>query len=223
MNLSDDPEVDTATLQQMAYNSNFTEDINIRMRVPETITVEDKIDEDQHNRNPPNFFHPSISSKYDAQNSLTALKMEVPDRIVVSVGKDGVQYDQGEMRVPSPEYGAYNPEPHLVSLKTPPRVLTLQDHSFNALDVNSQLPDDENNPEQPSFHGQSGSALTDSSMEDMDEVTLMRKQVYKLHKRLSLLEQEQATRVQRDYIVYGVTAALWLLNGWFLYNHRRLY
>lgn len=84
MNISDDPEVDAATLQQMAYNSNFTEDINIRMRVPETITVENADQQDQYSRNPPNYYHPSIESKLDARNNSAALKMEVPDRIIVS-------------------------------------------------------------------------------------------------------------------------------------------
>ncbi|XP_076811686.1 mitochondrial fission factor-like isoform X2 [Clavelina lepadiformis] len=280
---SSTPELDNdpAVLQQLAYNSDFTENISNQMRVPDTLTVgsTETVGDGQIN--------------YNNSWGNPALKMEVPDRIVVSVGEQGVEYSEGK-DLPSPTYPRRDFDQIPVSLRTPPRTLTLHDRNLEVMDVGNKTPDKNDDDENRTATlirkssleydagtyviGQAASAgesalnsrsmlenlqneskkfyrdvitklkrlshsdgmdesecdernaaseqlglVEHSSSEELDDVAVMRKQIFKMHRRIAVLEKDHEARVRRDYCIYGITIAFWLVNGWFLYNHRRLY
>ncbi|XP_069069604.1 mitochondrial fission factor isoform X2 [Pleurodeles waltl] len=65
-----------------------------------------------------------------------------------------------------------------------------------------------------------GLATLDSTLEGTpDDMTLvdaasLRRQIIKLNRRLLLLEEENKERAKREMIMYSITVAFWLLNGW---------
>ncbi|XP_076811687.1 mitochondrial fission factor-like isoform X3 [Clavelina lepadiformis] len=226
---SSTPELDNdpAVLQQLAYNSDFTENISNQMRVPDTLTVgsTETVGDGQIN--------------YNNSWGNPALKMEVPDRIVVSVGEQGVEYSEGK-DLPSPTYPRRDFDQIPVSLRTPPRTLTLHDRNLEVMDlalevsssvskVGNKTPDKNDDDENRTATLISNAAseqlglVEHSSSEELDDVAVMRKQIFKMHRRIAVLEKDHEARVRRDYCIYGITIAFWLVNGWFLYNHRRLY
>uniref|UniRef100_H2Z159 Mitochondrial fission factor n=1 Tax=Ciona savignyi TaxID=51511 RepID=H2Z159_CIOSA len=199
----------------------YYEDINAKMTVPSKLSaLQENDDGYQYYQQTSNFS--SDHETYIANNP--ALRMEVPERIVVSVGETGSKFSAGDARSSSPVYNTAYTSATTVSLATPPRILTVQDSPLYRQPEEPESSD--RGPESPgSLVGHSDQmALTDySSIEDLDEASLMRKQIFKLHRRVTALEQQQLEMKKVNYCVYGLTVAFWLINGWFLYTHRRLY
>ncbi|KAJ6669344.1 hypothetical protein lerEdw1_008153 [Lerista edwardsae] len=56
----------------------------------------------------------------------------------------------------------------------------------------------------------------DGTPEDMTVVDAasLRRQIIKLNRRLQLLEEENKERAKREMIMYSITVAFWLINGW---------
>lgn len=205
-------EEDLDVLKNMAYHSRYTEDINLRMRVPQTITV---IPTD-------NGLDPVDPDK----NMFPKLPMQVPDRIVCSVGERGTEYTQGELPIVSDSQYVASED---VPLRPPPRVLTVQHQDSN-------LPERENgdNKDQHNMLNECNVSIPidtyDNSLinhskfgniEDVEDNSLLRRQIYKMHQRLSYLEQQEALRLTRDYWVYGVAAAVLVFNGFTWLTQRR--
>jgi len=69
----DNPQADAAVLQQLAYDSNYTEDISVRMRVPDKLTVASR-----------NTRFKGQTSDFMESGQNAAFKMDVPERIVIS-------------------------------------------------------------------------------------------------------------------------------------------
>nr|XP_026691381.1 mitochondrial fission factor homolog B isoform X2 [Ciona intestinalis] len=276
-------DLETTNSNQLVNDNNYTEDINTRMKVPTKLSALQENGDDYPAPYQQMSTFSADQERYIAANP--ALRMEVPERIVVSVGESGSKFSAGDARSSSPLFD--QPYAATVSLATPPRVLTVQDsplyrnseethsshkanHSTdsllapNVLDLNQvkvkpvmgasdaadafinphqlldnlqkeskkfyeqvmaklrQTESDDSDSDTDGYSDQM--ALTDlSSTEDLDDVSLMKKQIFKLHRRITVLEKHQSDTNRINYCVYGFTVAFWLLNGWFLYNHRRLY
>ncbi|XP_078488456.1 mitochondrial fission factor isoform X1 [Ciona intestinalis] len=276
-------DLETTNPNLLVNDNNYTEDINTRMKVPSKLSALQENGDDY-----PAPYHQMSTFSADQERYIAAnpaLRMEVPERIVVSVGESGSKFSAGDARSSSPLFD--QPYAATVSLATPPRVLTVQDSPLyrnseeinssnkanhspdsllapNVLDLNQvkvkpvmeasdavdafinphqlldnlqkeskkfyeqvmaklrQTESDDSDSDTDGYSDQM--ALTDlSSTEDLDDVSLMRKQIFKLHRRITVLEKHQSDTNRINYCVYGFTVAFWLLNGWFLYNHRRLY
>lgn len=176
--------------------------------------------------------------KQDPRFNDNSFTMQVPDKIVVLVGETGnVGYRQGQ----------YNDDNDLISfvpdqinidpvaLTTPPRVLTLSDRNLDAEDY---IPDDPIETElfkenKTNIKEDSQSSLSSQNHLDnnvissegipgpVDNVTLLRRQVFKLHRRITNIERNQVEKNSKDMYMYAVAAALFLFNGIFLYRNRK--
>ncbi|XP_026691382.2 mitochondrial fission factor homolog B isoform X2 [Ciona intestinalis] len=213
-------DLETTNPNLLVNDNNYTEDINTRMKVPSKLSALQENGDDY-----PAPYHQMSTFSADQERYIAAnpaLRMEVPERIVVSVGESGSKFSAGDARSSSPLFD--QPYAATVSLATPPRVLTVQDSPLyrNSEEINSSNKANHSPDSLLAYSDQM--ALTDlSSTEDLDDVSLMRKQIFKLHRRITVLEKHQSDTNRINYCVYGFTVAFWLLNGWFLYNHRRLY
>ena len=209
---SNNTEEDLDALKNMAYHSSYTEDINLRMRVPQTITVIPSESGPE----------PQYSGK-----SYPKLPMQVPDRIVCSVGESGTEYTQGELPIIPPSQYMTSED---VPLRPPPRVLTVQHQDLDLGEKENGTSGSKNeyimvtqrNPSSLDIsHNSSSNPANIGNIEDIEDTSLLRRQIYKMHQRLTYLEQQEALRLTRDYWVYGVAAAVLVFNGFAWLTQRR--
>lgn len=200
------------------YYPEFNVDINKQMRVPKSIRVnEDYINENSAVTN--------TSTWNQMSNTMEKLEMHVPERILV-VGQE----QHVGTKAPPPEIVLENAvmrtEPAIVRVQTPPRILTLDDHYFPAVDeeevphvneianpVNTR-PRTYNTETQIVKHVReptpSYNAL-DVSLQPNEEIQHLRRQVGKLNRRVMALELDMLQRQQRDRILYIATIAYFIL------------
>ncbi|XP_043926362.1 mitochondrial fission factor isoform X5 [Protopterus annectens] len=218
------PASEVAEINRIQYELEYTEGINQRMRVPEKLKVA-PTDGDPSSGIMSGFSHPSVA-------------MQVPERIVVAGNTEEVPF----ARPRDLDLIQATPlEP--LSLKTPPRVLTLSERPLDFLDMERVVPPTPQSEEVRS-HGrprrersmsenasrQNGQMVRNDSVfgisamdstfegtpEDMTVVdaAALRRQIIKLNRRLQLLEEENKERAKREMIMYSITVAFWLLNSW---------
>ncbi|XP_009075608.1 PREDICTED: mitochondrial fission factor isoform X6 [Acanthisitta chloris] len=222
------PAAEMAEINRLQYEMEYTEGISLRMRVPEKLKVA-----------PPNTDLENGSQEGFPSASVT---MQVPERIVVAG-------DSGDMPFSRPadldvlQSTSLKP----LALKTPPRVISLNERPLDFLDLEKppqQTPQSEevrsvgrlkrersmseNATRQngqlsrnESIYGLSNFDTTlEGTPDDMtvvDAVSL-RRQIIKLNRRLQLLEEENKERTKREMIMYSISAAFWLLNTWFWFR-----
>ncbi|XP_034460463.1 mitochondrial fission factor homolog B isoform X6 [Hippoglossus hippoglossus] len=213
------PTAEMAEMNRIQYELDYTEGISQRMRIPEMLKV---ANED------PNF---------GSQEVPRSVLMQVPERIVISGDSSDSQYSRPR------DLDLIQSTPlEALSLKTPPRVLTLNDRPLDFMEEEQRgAPDNEelrpqgrvrrersaseNTPvRQNSQPMKNESALALSSYEasldagpdDMTVVdaTTLRRQLIKLNRRLQHLEEENKERAKREMILYSVSVAFWLVNTW---------
>ncbi|XP_051963464.1 mitochondrial fission factor homolog B isoform X2 [Xyrauchen texanus] len=102
------PTAEMAEMNRIHYELEYTEGISQRMRIPEQLKVAPYGSEEQ-------------------EPELEALMMQVPDRIIVAGDSDDSQFSR------SRDYDLIQSTPieATLSLKTPPRVLTLNERPFD--------------------------------------------------------------------------------------------
>lgn len=212
----------------MQYEIDYTEGISQRMRVPEKLKVASSNTESD--------------PKADGEISYPGSIMQVPERIVVT----GQSEDGSFSRPADLDLIQTTPfEP--LSLKTPPRVLTLSERPLDFLDLErttAATPQSEEvrhmgrqkrersvsentirqNGQLVRNDSMYAVATLDSTMDGTpDDLTLvdaasLRRQIIKLNRRLLLLEEENKERVRREMVMYSITVAFWLLNSWFWFR-----
>ncbi|XP_066601143.1 transport and Golgi organization protein 11 isoform X2 [Prorops nasuta] len=201
------------------YETNFTFDINKRMRVPKTIRVNgDYADDDLHSITGPNWSQMNGSEKFD---------MHVPDRILV-VGQEQHLGTKAPPREIILENAVMPPEPGIVRVQTPPRVLTLDDHYFPAVDEDHPAPFVEEvrgtvapnvpNPAETQIvrHTREQTPAynaLDVSLAPSEEITHLRRQVGKLNRRVMAVELEMIQHQQREKIFYAITLAYFIIKA----------
>ncbi|XP_051963465.1 mitochondrial fission factor homolog B isoform X3 [Xyrauchen texanus] len=215
------PTAEMAEMNRIHYELEYTEGISQRMRIPEQLKVAPYGSEEQ-------------------EPELEALMMQVPDRIIVAGDSDDSQFSR------SRDYDLIQSTPieATLSLKTPPRVLTLNERPFDFQEMeqssSASQPSEEvrtqsktrrersvsenkgvhHNVQLPRNDSMYALATLDSTLEggvdDMAVVdaTSLRRQIVKLNRRLQLLEEENKERAKREMIMYSVTVAFWLINSW---------
>lgn len=220
------PTAEMAEINRIQYELDYTEGISQSMRIPEQLRMAP--------------YEHSEQQEFMDQNALHTTMMQVPERIVVAGDNDESQFSiprDLDLIQSTPQESAF-------SLKTPPRVLTLNERSLDFLEMEqpssiSQHSEDVRTQsrtrrersvsENTSMHhnGQLNRndsmlalATLDSTQEGgIDDVALvdatsLRRQIVKLNQRLQLLEEENKERAKREMVMYSVTVAFWLINSW---------
>ncbi|XP_011864576.1 PREDICTED: transport and Golgi organization protein 11 isoform X2 [Vollenhovia emeryi] len=201
------------------YDPNFPADINARMRVPRSIRVNgDCLEEDIAVTN---------RTMWSQIPAMEKLEMHVPDRILV-VGQE----QHVGTKAPPPEIVLENAvmrtEPAIVRVQTPPRVLTLGNHYFPAVDEEEPpvhhnevvkavdvAPKTYNAETQITRHVREQTPFNalDVSLPPSEEVQHLRRQVGKLNRRVMALELDMLHRQQRDKLLYMATIAYFILKA----------
>ncbi|XP_034723525.1 mitochondrial fission factor homolog B isoform X6 [Etheostoma cragini] len=216
------PTAEMAEMNRIQYELEYTEGISQRMRIPEMLRVAPQAHED-----------PNLGSQ-EVPHSVT---MQVPERIVIAGDSNDSQFSRPR------DLDLIQSTPlDTLSLKTPPRVLTLSDRPLDFLEEEQRAaPDSEEFRPQarvrrersasenaaarhnsPLTRNDSALALStyegtlDAAPDDMTVVdaTTLRRQLIKLNRRLQHLEEENKERTKREMILYSVTVAFWLVNTW---------
>ncbi|XP_035536300.1 mitochondrial fission factor homolog B isoform X3 [Morone saxatilis] len=217
------PTAEMAEMNRIQYELEYTEGISQRMRIPEMLQVGSQGRED-----------PNVGS----QEVPHSVIMQVPERIVITG-------DSNDPQFPRPrDLDLIQSTPlETLSLKTPPRVLTLSDQPLDFMEEEQRVaPDSEEvlRPQGRLRRERSASenaaarhnsqlvrndsalvlstfeATLDGGSDDMTVVdaTTLRRQLIKLNRRLQHLEEENKERAKREMILYSVTVAFWLVNTW---------
>ncbi|XP_004561450.1 mitochondrial fission factor homolog B isoform X3 [Maylandia zebra] len=217
------PTADIAEINRIHYELEYTEGISQRMRIPEMLKVAPTAHED-----------PNLGS----QEVPHSVIMQVPERIVVAGGSDDSQFSRPR------DLDLIQSTPlEMLSLKTPPRVLTLNERPLDFMEDDQRVAPDSEEVLRPQgrlrrersasenaavrqntqlMRNDSALALStyepslDGTADDMTVVdaTTLRRQLIKLNRRLQHLEEENKERTKREMILYSVTVAFWLINTW---------
>ncbi|XP_043481520.1 transport and Golgi organization protein 11 [Leptopilina heterotoma] len=205
------------------FDSNFTRDINNRMRVPKNIQVNGEFaDEENNSTNGSTWSQILANDKYE---------MHVPDRILV-VGQEQHIGTKSIPREITLENAVLKPaDTGLVRMQTPPRVLTLDNHYFPMLDdddedmpVNEPLEmvtatpktNRQYNDNQITRHVREQTPFNttlDVTLTPSEEVQHLRRQVGKLHRRIIAVESQIMQRQQRDKILYAISLTYFFLKA----------
>jgi len=197
------------------FDSNFTLDINQKMRVPKSIRVSgDFTDEDVPGMN---------GSAWNVMSK--KLEMHVPDRILVA-GQEQHIGTKAPPREIALENAVLPSEPTMVRCITPPRVLTLDTHYFPTADEDVRQNTStgfEEAPSKPhdSFNETQVAArhhireqtpaygVLDTSLPPGEEVQQLRRQVGKLNRRVMAIESEIQQQQQKMKLMY-IMAAMYI-------------
>ncbi|XP_006119962.1 mitochondrial fission factor isoform X10 [Pelodiscus sinensis] len=218
------PDAEMAEINRIQYEMEYTEGISQRMRVPEKLKVA-----------PPNA---DLEQGFQEGLSNASVTMQVPERIVVAGNNEDTPFSR-----PS-DLDLIQPAPFKpLSLKTPPRVISLSERPLDFLDLERPPPQTPQSEEvrsvgrlkrersmsenaarqngqlvrNDSIYGLSNMDTTlEGAPDDMSVVDAasLRRQIIKLNRRLQLLEEENKERAKREMIMYSITVAFWLLNSW---------
>lgn len=217
------PTAEMAEMNRIQYELEYTEGISQRMRIPEMLKVAPQARDDH-----------SVGSQEVPQGVM----MQVPERIVIAG-------DSNDPQFPRPrDLDLIQSTPlETLSLKTPPRVLTLNERPLDFLEEEQRAAPESEEVLRPQgrlrrersasenaaarhhsqlMHNDSALALStyeatlDGGPDDMTVVdaTTLRRQLIKLNRRLQHLEEENKERARREMILYSVTVAFWLVNTW---------
>nr|XP_046244657.1 mitochondrial fission factor homolog B isoform X4 [Scatophagus argus] len=217
------PTAEMAEINRIQYELEYTEGISQRMRIPEMLKVGPQAHED-----------PNVGS----QEVPHSVIMQVPERIVVAGDSNDPQFSRPR------DLDLIQSTPlETLSLKTPPRVLTLSERPLDFLEEDQRVAPDSEEVLRPQgrlrrersasenaaarhnshlTHNDSALALStyeatlDGGPDDMTlvDATTLRRQLIKLNRRLQHLEEENKERAKREMILYSVTVAFWLINTW---------
>ncbi|XP_069003971.1 mitochondrial fission factor homolog B isoform X4 [Embiotoca jacksoni] len=217
------PTAEMAEMNRIHYELEYTEGISQRMRIPEMLKVAHQSQED------PNF---------GSQLVPHSVIMQVPERIVITGDSNDSQFSRPR------DLDLIQSTPlEALALKTPPRVLTLNERPLDFMEEEQRVaPDSEEGLRHQGrlrrersasenaairhnsqlMHNDSALALStyeatlDGTSDDMTVVdaTTLRRQLIKLNRRLQHLEEENKERAKREMILYSVTVAFWLVNTW---------
>ncbi|XP_056139391.1 mitochondrial fission factor homolog B isoform X5 [Lampris incognitus] len=218
------PTAEMAEMNRIHFELEYTEGISQQMRIPEMLKVAPYVPED---------------SDAGSQHLPHSVMMQVPERIVVAGNNDDARFSRPR------DLDLIQSTPlEMLALKTPPRVLTLNERPLDFLETEQSAAQAVSNEElRP--HGRlrrersasenaairhngqltrNDSILVlstldttlDAGSDDMAVVdaATLRRQIIKLNRRLQHLEEENKERAKREMILYSVTVAFWLINSW---------
>lgn len=188
---------DYVDVQDQSYDPNYISDISKKMQVPERICVDDGSGAAENT----GYFDPGSGRQFAAMN--------VPDRIIVAGDNQHIGMREGLRKLPMDHELSFDMGA-MVELTTPPRVLTLEQH-FPVVDDSDMKRVRDNQERQLAPNGHLAASVpytpgvspNDSLLlNEEDEATLLRTQVAKLMRRVTLIEQDSQRRAQREMGLY---------------------
>ncbi|XP_060744014.1 mitochondrial fission factor homolog B isoform X4 [Tachysurus vachellii] len=211
------PTAEMAEMNRIHYELQYTEGISQRMRVPEMLKVASYASEEKDGSTNP------------GHDLLHTAMMQVPDRIIIAGDQEDTQFSRPR------DLDLIQSTPlETLSLKTPPRVLTLNERPLDFMEM--EQPSEEVRMQTRARRERSvsenaavrhngqvprndSSFALDTTMEGGEDLavadaTALRRQIIKLNRRLQLLEEENKERAKREMIMYSITVAFWLINSW---------
>ncbi|XP_061074366.1 mitochondrial fission factor homolog B isoform X3 [Conger conger] len=208
-----------AEIDRIHYEIEYTEGISQRMRIPEKLQVApDDLE----------------AGPIEARHSVL---MHVPERILVAGDSQDSQYPRPR------DLDLIQSTPlESLALKTPPRVLTLNDRPLDFMErsvgltqageegraqvrIRRERSASENTLMHPNgqlirHEPMLGLSTMDTSQEGIPDdmavgdASSLRRQILKLNRRLLLLEEENKERTKREMVMYSITVAFWIINSW---------
>lgn len=205
------------------YDPTYTAEITAKMQVPKRIKVAGGNEDDEDEVGPSIPWQPE------------KIDMRVPDRILVA-GQDrhiGTPAPPRELII---ENTIMPPDPGVIRVQTPPRVITLDEHYFPSVaeeyyEKENDTPNEVNvyneiNSYKNADNTQSNFAL-DQSMNARDfsttiwnngpflkteeEIVHLRKQLVKVNRRVVNIEREIASKANRDKLIFGMATAYFII------------
>ncbi|XP_013873587.1 mitochondrial fission factor homolog B isoform X3 [Austrofundulus limnaeus] len=216
------PTVEMAEINRIHYELEYTEGISQKMRIPQMLKVAPQ---------------PHDEPSAGLQVAHPSVIMQVPERIVIAGDSADPQFSRPR------DLDLIQSTPlETLSLKTPPRVLTLNERPLDFMEEEQRAaPDSEEAMRQHGrlrrersasenaalrhntvVHNDSALALStyeaplEGTTDDLTVVdaTTLRRQLIKLNRRLQHLEEENKERAKREMIMYSISVAFWLINTW---------
>ncbi|KAL8572471.1 hypothetical protein ACOMHN_005617 [Nucella lapillus] len=203
---------DYVDVQDQSYDPNFISDISKKMQVPERICLDDGSGAAENT----GYYDPGSGRQFSMNVPdriiVAVFTMNVPDRIIIA--GDNQHIGMREVLRKSPLEPVYPMATNnAVELTTPPHVLTM-DQSFPMVQEESEVKGgqaESGHDRQLVANGHlaapvpytPGLSPNDSLLvNDEDEATLLRTQVAKLTRRVTMVEQESQRRAQREMGLY---------------------
>lgn len=202
------------------YDGHFEPDISTKMKVPKRIRVTGHNDDD-----------PTVNwARYNGVQD--KVQMSVPDRIVVAGGDEHIGTRGVPREVEIEQSMMPQSDPSLYRVQTPPRTITLDSYSYPGIDDPSPIMDDKYDKESSTPGSILGSSIMprnsnsfmhpprDSGTPGMttdlspsEEVSLLRRQVGRLNRRVMSLELDTQQRSHREMIMYTLGVAYFLIKA----------
>uniref|UniRef100_A0A1A8C8Z8 Mitochondrial fission factor n=1 Tax=Nothobranchius kadleci TaxID=1051664 RepID=A0A1A8C8Z8_NOTKA len=216
------PTVEMAEINCIQYDLEYTEGISQKMRIPQMLKVAP-----QHHEEP----------RVGVQDVHPSVIMQVPDRIVISGDSVKPKFPRDLDLIQSTPL-------ETLSLKTPPRVLTLNERPLDFMEEEQRAAPDSEELTRPQgrlrrersasenaavrhnnqqlVNNDSALALStyepalEGTADDLTvvDVATLRRQLLKLNRRLHHLEEESKERAKREMIMCSISIAFWLINTW---------
>nr|BAN21186.1 conserved hypothetical protein [Riptortus pedestris] len=191
------------------YDPNFTAEISQKMRVPKRINVDGVCD------------LPNVTKNdYDTWMPAEKLQMHVPEKIVVA-GDDEHYGSRAIPREIDLENTIMPPDPGIVRVQTPPRVITIDSTYYSDdgyqppitpfVDFQARKPrpdgDRRLDLSTNSVNLNDSSVVVEGGMTLNEEVVHLRRQLAKLNRRIMSIELENLQRQHRDKVIYALGLA----------------
>lgn len=204
-------------------NHDYEPDISNQMKVPKRIRVTGDNDDD-----------PSVNWAR-INGSSEKFEMNVPDRIVVAGGEQHIGTRGIPREVELEKSIMPHPDPTFYRVQTPPRTITLDNYQYPAVDELEPLTPNESKDSPTSNHsnhrnshshnsyiqplqdsGTPGVAHTELS--PGEEMSLLRRQVARLNRRVMALELDSQQRSHREVITYTLGVVYFLIKAFVWIN-----
>ncbi|XP_071544013.1 transport and Golgi organization protein 11 isoform X4 [Panulirus ornatus] len=196
------------------YDGHYEPDISTQMKVPKRIRVTGDNDDD-----------PTVNwARYNGVHE--KLEMKVPDRIVVAGGDQHIGTRGVPREVELEQSMMPQPDPALFRVQTPPRTITLDAYAYPGTDDVSPADDRESSTpgsaptilprNSNSFihpvHDNGAPGIT-TDLSPSEEVSLLRRQVGRLNRRVMALELDTQQRANREMVMYALGVAYFLIKA----------
>ncbi|XP_068218694.1 transport and Golgi organization protein 11 isoform X2 [Palaemon carinicauda] len=197
------------------YDGHYEPDITSVMKVPKRIRVTGENEDD-----------PTVNwARYNGHNE--KLEMSVPDRIVVAGGEQHIGTRGIPREVELEKSIMPQPDPTLYRVQTPPRSITLDSYSYPSA-AEDLSPSDEKEGSTPasvqtvlphnsntfiSTGRDTGTPGLTTDLSPSEEVSLLRRQVGRLNRRVMALELDTQQRAHREMIMYTLGVAYFLIKA----------
>ncbi|XP_045134480.1 transport and Golgi organization protein 11-like isoform X2 [Portunus trituberculatus] len=200
------------------YDGHYEPDLSSQMKVPKRIRVTGDNDDD-----------PTVNwARYNGVNE--KLHMSVPDRIVVAGGDQHIGTRGVPREVELEKSIMPQPDPALYRVQTPPRSITLDSYTYPGTEdltpsedresstpgsIPTLLPRTTSSASAPFTHPtpEPGAVGIATDLSPGEEVSLLRRQVGRLNRRVMALELDSQQRSHREMVMYTLGAAYFLIKA----------